>query len=155
MSTIFSPSACSWKPSNPRGKCFSHSKGKSAREKDEHQAGTAVKGAALALLNESFWWRASICSRLHFSKRCHAFCYFEISVPFSRGAPPSSAPADWFAWPPSQWNGGFPPARFSSEKFDHSAGIWLGEIHPICAHNETAWQGTQWQLLCKVYSATA
>lgn len=26
MSTIFSPSACSWKPPNPWGKCLSHSK---------------------------------------------------------------------------------------------------------------------------------
>lgn len=29
----------------------------------------------------------------------------------------------------------------SSEKFDRSVIIWLGEIHPICAFNETAWQG--------------
>lgn len=33
MSTIFSPSACSWKPSNPWGKCFSHSKRKKRNRK--------------------------------------------------------------------------------------------------------------------------
>lgn len=100
MSTIFSPSACSWKPSNPWGKCFSHSKRKSAIEKDEHQAGTAVKGVVLARRNKSFWWHTSICSLLHFSKRCHAFRYFKISMQFSQGTPLSSVPADWFAWPP-------------------------------------------------------
>lgn len=74
MSTIFSPSACSWKPPNPWGKCLSHSK----REKkgtiggDEHQAGGAVKGAVLARRIASSWWRTSICSPLHFSKGCHA-----------------------------------------------------------------------------------
>lgn len=30
--------------------------------------------------------------------------------------------------------------RLSSEKFDRSDVFWLGEIHPICTDNETAWQ---------------
>lgn len=60
----------------------------------QHQAGTAVKGVALARRNESFWWHTSICSLLHFSKGCHAFRYLEISMQFSQGTPPSTVPAD-------------------------------------------------------------
>lgn len=54
----------------------------------------------------------------------------------------------------SRRNGGVPPARRSSEKFDRSAGIWLGEIRPICAGNETAWQGHNGNYIRRAYSAT-
>lgn len=136
MSTIFSPSACSWKPSNPQEKCFFHPKRRSAI-KTKHQAATAVKGAVLT--KRSFRRHTSVCSLVHLSKRSHAFRHFEeISLQFSQGSPVSGVPADW---PPLQWDGGVPPVRLSPEKFDRSAGVRLEEIRPICADNETAWQG--------------
>lgn len=162
MSTIFSPSACSWKPPNPWGKCLSHSK----REKKAQQEEMNIKQGVQS--KPQYWPAASrALGGAHPSVRLCIFQrgvtphrYFEkkISMQFSQGAPLSVAPADWFAWPPfyflSRQNGGVPPARRSSEKFDRSAGIWLGEIHPICAGNETAWQGHNGNYICQAYSAT-
>lgn len=66
MSTVFSSSACTQKPSNPQEYCFFRSKKKKATKKDLHQAATAGKGAVLARHNEFLWRQKSNCSFLLF-----------------------------------------------------------------------------------------
>lgn len=161
MSTIFSPSACSWKPPNPWGKCLSHSK----REKKHNRRRWTSSRGCSQRRSIGPPHRELLVAHIHL----FAFAFFKgvsrlaviskkFSMQFSQGALLSGAPADWFAWPPfyflSRQNGGVPPARRSSEKFDRSAGIWLGEIHPICAGNETAWQGHNGNYIRQAYSAT-
>lgn len=53
--------------------------------KDEQQAGTAVRAAALARRGERFWWHTSICSPLHFSKR-HLLLFRNSFAVFTRNS---------------------------------------------------------------------
>lgn len=89
------------KTSQSTGKMFLPLQKEKHNRKREHQAGIAVKGVALARLNESFWWHRSICSLLHFSKGCRAFRYFDISMQFSQGTPRSGA--SWLICMATSW----------------------------------------------------
>ena len=155
MSTIFSPSACSWKPSNPQGKCSSHSK---------KQKGTIEESELVTSSGDRSQRRSISPPQPELFGGTHPsvhFCIFQRGVSclplfrkffyaiFTRSSPRSGVPADWFAWPPfffffsqGKWRySTCQAAALSSEKFDRSPVMWLGAIRPICARNETAWQG--------------
>lgn len=137
MSTIFSPSAGSWKPPDPLGKCFSHWKGEKLRErrwaahiKRRLQSKRGISRRRCSV----FVWHTSICSCCSF-KDVSRLQYLEFSERSRRSA--------WFAWPALQEDAGTPPAgphAFFWEVWS-LGGTWLGAIHPICTDNETAWQG--------------
>lgn len=146
MSTIFSPSACSWKPSNPQGKCFSHSKRKNTIEKDELITSSTDCSQRHSI--SPLQWELLV-AHIHL----FTFAFFkEVScLPlfrnfyaiFTRNS--SEHRASWLICMATfsvKWRYSTCQApALSSEKFERSVVIWLGEIHPICADNETAWQG--------------
>ena len=106
MSTIFSPSACSWKPSNPQGKCSSHSK---------KQKGTIEESELVTSSGDRSQRRSISPPQPELFGGTHPsvhFCIFQRGVSclplfrkffyaiFTRSSPRSGVPADWFAWPP-------------------------------------------------------
>lgn len=147
MSTIFSPSACSWKPSNPQGKCFSHSKRKNTIEKDELITSSSDYSQRRSI--SPLQWELLVAHihlfTLAFFKEVSCLRYLEIPMQFLYkellGAPHQLTDlhgsvcntVEVFHLPGSR--------SFFSEKFDRSVVIWLGGIHPICDDKETARQG--------------
>lgn len=144
MSTIFSPSACSWKPSNPWGKCFSHSK----RKKRNRKRWTSSRDCSQRRSISPPQWELLV-AHIHlftFAFFKEVSCLSVISkflCNFSQGTPLSKR-ASWLICMATFFFSKmevFHLPGFLLGSFDRSAGIWLGEIHPICADNETAWQG--------------
>lgn len=148
MSTIFSPSAYLMKnPTIHRENVSPIPKGKSTIEKDElltSSVGCSQKRSISLPEWELFWWHTSICSLLRFSKDVSCLPLFrKFRCYFTRNS--SERRAIWLICMATfavRWRYSTCQASWLSyEKFDHSVVMWLGEIHPICPDNETAWQG--------------
>lgn len=91
-------------------------------------------------------WHASICSLLHFSKGCHAFPLLgNVCAVFTRERPraPAPAPAAWFCTGRvcGEVEALLPPGRSLRGSSTAPSVIGLREVRPICADDETTWQG--------------
>lgn len=146
MSTIFSPSACSWKPSNPQGKGFFHSESKSTVEGNELRTSSSDYSQRRSI---SFWWHTSICSLVNSSERCRAFPYLDTWMRFA-GSARSAAPADWSAWSRLSYSGGTPPPRHALFFLWAVRSPARNLIHPVCTHKEPDWQGHSSSYFAKV-----
>lgn len=137
-----------------------------AIERDEHQeggAGGSVKGAGLARrihqfrsLHFFFFFSKEVVSGLaHISnrkggeekkkkkrKKKRKFnAIFTRSCSEQRRRQPADLHGHLFIFSLPAGTEVFHLPAAPSEEFDRSAGIWSGEIRPICAGNETAWRG--------------